>query len=239
MISLTNISTISTKKRFVLSFLIISLLTFFIWLLIGTEKQKGPKDSVGSEKYLIEELEVPRRDWQRKIDTKKEDGMQTITNIYDGYRVTVSDEWEVVKEVRSGLFGLVMLYGQEDERNHAYIEDGLVVNVFMFENIDKLSLTGWLFVEKRKQNFFKNDKFSKTEYTSYEIVKTQTPLIEDVWLGGDNFTDALIEDTLSLKYVIKAEGVDTIYVVSCTIYNDVTRFIPKCEEIIPFFEILN
>lgn len=245
MISSTNIS---TKKRFIivgLSFLVISLLILFMWLLTDTEKQKGFKDEAGDEKYLIEELGIPKVDWQRKIDIKKDGGTRTITNIYDGYRISISDEWEVVEEVRTGLFGLVLLYGQKheergiNEEEHPYISDGLVVNVFIFENTNKLSLIDWLVAQKRKQGFFKNAEFKKVQHSLYEILKTQEPLFEDVWLGSDNFTDALIEDTLSIRYVIKAAGVDTIYVVSCTIYNDVTKLVPRCEEVVPFFEILN
>ncbi|MEX0878061.1 MAG: hypothetical protein WDZ40_04410 [Candidatus Spechtbacterales bacterium] len=243
----------STTKKKIVFLLIVSLvlvmLLFFIQLLTnqGTtdprdEERTVPPGTIGNEEYLIENPELPKTSWQRKVEIQKEDGMQTVTNFYDGYRIDVSSDWEIVEEVRGGLGGLNLLYGQHEEDINEYeteqhIHDGLVLSVVVFENEEGFNLIDWLARSDNHGSFLFGAELREVPSDLYKIYKTERPLTEDRFIDG-KIVDAQIEDTLSSKYIIKDPKIDSVYVLICTIYNNVNTLVPLCEEAMQGFNIL-
>lgn len=213
----------------------LSLIVFLAWRLANKEPA-----GLMAEKYLIEDSTLPKSKWLRKIETERAENIQTITNRYDGYQITVPAEWNVFNEVRGGgENGLLISDPDSQISEKEPLETGsvkflLVVNTF--SNPNNYSITDWL----RQSNdalAFRGSEFERITLEDYEIYKTEGGFIVEKIINN-RAVEIADTNTLEAHYIVQAPGRSNIYVITCNIFEELEKFSPLCEEQVQTFKIL-
>jgi len=198
----------------VISFLFISILALILGVSVSSNKNQD-------ESNLVETINTPIEKWSRKITTELEASNKIVMNKFDGYQITVPENWIVSNEA-SFNGGLKIYYGGPDITEAPLeVSDGLLLSVITYSDRDDL------------KNVF-----------------SDTALFEEVSLpsGAAHITESAIsyidennklievENTRSVKYLIQKNR--KFYIISCSaLGGDFQELISLCKEQVQTFKI--
>ncbi|MDX1608139.1 MAG: hypothetical protein R3251_02935 [Candidatus Spechtbacterales bacterium] len=208
--------------------LIIILTTIALLIWQKEEEAEAPPQRPGEE-VLIELPNLPKEKWLRPIDLNlnEDTGMLTITNSYDGYRITVpASRWEA-QDVASKEGGLKIYYTgpQKKDEEGAHIEDHIAqnqihaehadmfVSILTYQNEEGFSIVDWLARSPETLLYRKNQRFQKVALGKYTAYKLTRKMEREGFNEQGDIVIEVIEQSQITDYFV--EGKNRFYKISC------------------------
>ncbi|MEX0869923.1 MAG: hypothetical protein WDZ39_00655 [Candidatus Spechtbacterales bacterium] len=227
------------NKKYIFLVIGIVFMVFVLFLIYNLSIKTEPQIP---EEHLVEIEGLPISEWPRRLTVESENNMQVVTNVADGYSITVTNAWDV-PSLADTTGGLKILH-EDTEEEHGLDEghvDGGILSVVTIENPNKLGLQKWLSSPEDGGIYLEGQSVIETKINNRTALKTPLfPLFTEGWsFEEDDIIKIPIPDSLQVKYITNNSSSDLIYIISCSASGeDHVETIQICEEQIQTFTVL-
>lgn len=236
------------NKKFVFAVLLVVL--FALVLVVGIASKNQTEKEAQKEEYLIPR-ETSRDTWRRRLEVNDSNEKNVIQNIYDGYKIRLSEEWNYNNTADPiGGFIAYKLKDGVDTEIFRGLEDGVVLSIQTIDNDKKMSAVDWLARTSEPANYLLDglifEKINHPNETGVYISRHKVFAIEvgenaehtHAETITENPSGDFLENSSKVDYVFAGGG--KIYIVSCASMAEAyVAMVYSCEQQIQTFDILD
>jgi hypothetical protein len=178
---------------------------------------------------LIETPNVPKEEWERRVESQEGDETTRVVNNYDGYAITVPTRWQTPSVASPGESGLKIYY-HPGGFTPSGIEppEGMFLHIYTQTKDAGQSMAQWV------TDYTQQRDVRKTTIGNYETYWVDDPLMD---FEGMTTNLVPIPNTTRHSYFI-ASG-ETVFGLSCLAEGaEHIQWVALCEGVLDTFEIL-